>query len=251
MQNMSELVDAAVEQNFQEVKRLVESGADVNQGNSYDTTALHCVAQSGSLEIVKYLAEHGADVNCKNWRNETALQYAAKSGSLEIVEYLVENGADMNCLNTSNRTNLHFAVECNSLEMVKYLVEHGAKVTREDCHVCDTVLYRACSVGNELIVDYLLQNGAIKDINKRKWTSPLNVACLGGHTAVVQTLLKYGVDIRQEKRLKCNVDDIMNILTLELKKSIKHLEKIQILKDMDEEKTIKVICSQAAALRNF
>jgi serine/threonine-protein phosphatase 6 regulatory ankyrin repeat subunit B len=234
------IVNAAEEQNFQEVKRLVEGGADVNERNSYNSTALHFAAQYGPLEIVQYLVEHNADINGKNWRNETALHYAVKSGSREVVIYLVEHGASVNDINTSDRTNLHFAVECNSLEMVKYLVEHGAKVTREGCRACDTVLYCACRLGNEQIVDYLLQHQAIKDINKKKWASPLKVACSGGHTRVVETLLKYGVDIRQERTLPCRNDEIFAILKQEINKSIKHRDKIHKLKNLDEEKLTKV-----------
>jgi ankyrin repeat protein len=62
-----------------------------------------------------------------------------------------------------------------------------------------TILYLACKGGNALIVDYLLQHGAIKDLNNWQFNSPLRIACRKGHTAVVQTLLKYNVDIRKEK----------------------------------------------------
>ena len=63
-----------------------------------------------------------------------------------------------------------------------------------------------------------------------------------GYAAVVQTLLKYDVDIRKERVLLCLNDETNNILKHELKKSIKHREKIEILKTMDDENMIKVIC---------
>ncbi len=210
---MSQLLKAVEEGNFREVKRLIESGADTNGRNLYknqkDVTALHVAVRSGSLEMVKYLVEHGADMNCKNILNVTALHVAVHSGSLEIV---------------------------------KYLVEHGAKVTREDCRGWDTILWRACFNGNDVIVEYLLQHGAMEDLNTQASGSPLYTACLSGHTAVVQTLLKYNVDIRKEYLLRCANYQIINTLKHELKKSIKHREKIEILKTMDEETMIKVIC---------
>ena len=62
--NMSELLKAAEAGNFQEVKRIIESGADVNEISLYKNlwieTVLHKAVGSGSLEIVKYLVEHGA-----------------------------------------------------------------------------------------------------------------------------------------------------------------------------------------------
>ncbi len=162
------------------------------------------------------------------------------------VKRLIESGADVNEKNWHKNlggvTALQMAVGSGSLEMVKYLVEHGAKVTREHCRGSHTVLRQACLNGNHVIVDYLLQHVAIEDLNTQTRCSPLYVACSWGHTAVVQTLLKYNVDIRKEHVLFCDNDEIINILKHELKKSIKHREKIEILKTMDDENRIKVIC---------
>ena len=116
-------------------------------------------------------------------------------------------------------------------------------MTREDCRGGDSVLWLACCLGNDVIIDYLLQHGAIEALNSQAGgCSPLYEACSWGHTAVVQTLLKYNVDIRKERVLFCGNDEIINILKHELKKSIKHREKIETLKTMDDENMIKVIC---------
>ena len=48
-----------------------------------------------------------------------------------------------------------------------------------------------------------------------------------GSTALVQTLLKYKVDIRKEEELVCGNEEIANIIKLELKKFRKHREKIE------------------------
>ena len=115
-------------------------------------------------------------------------------------------------------------------------------MTREDCRGQDAVLSLACFVGNQVIVDYLLQHGAIVDLNRQVGSSLLFKACSWGHTAVVKTLLKYNVDIRKERVLECGNDEIINILKHELEKSIKHRDKIEILKTMVNEKIVKVIC---------
>ncbi|CAB4017821.1 ankyrin repeat, partial [Paramuricea clavata] len=198
-------------------------------------------SKAGNFQEVKRFVESGGDVKEKDDNDNTVLHYAACSGSLEIVKYVVERGAEVNCLNVSNTTPLHYGVNCGSLEMVKYLIERGAMVTSEHKQGNWTVLYLACYKGNHLIVDYLLQHGAIKDIDSYDdgQPSPLSVTCIHGHTAVVQTLLKYNVDIRRQEKYICGNDEILNILKLELKKSIKHEEKIQALKAMDGEKMRK------------
>ena len=75
------------------VKILVESKANVNICDYYDTTALHIAAWRGKLEIVKYLVEHGAKVNIRDKENNTPLDMAEKVEQPEIVKYLKAHGA--------------------------------------------------------------------------------------------------------------------------------------------------------------
>ena len=101
---MSGTLNVVKEANFPEVKRLVESGAKVNEKDKDSNTALHYAASSGSQEIVEYLVKHGANVNCENVNKETALHTAANHDSLGIVKYLVEHGADIHCKDLENNT---------------------------------------------------------------------------------------------------------------------------------------------------
>ena len=111
---MSQILKAAKEGNFEEIKHLVQTGADVNARDSNGETVfhsstkicckirgnesvLHYAVQFGSLKIVKYLVEHGADVNSKNKWDKSVLHHAAQYGSLEMVKYSVETGADGIC----------------------------------------------------------------------------------------------------------------------------------------------------------
>ena len=210
------------------VKYLVEHGANVNCKTKHNKSVLHFATDSGSFENVKYLVEHGADLHCKTKDNESVLHYAAKSDSLEIVKYLVEHGAIVNCTTKCNTSVLYYAAESRSLKMVKYLVEQGADI----------------NIGNETIVDYLFNCGMMKHIyddwdhSKR---SLLSVGCYIGNSALVQTLLKYKVDVSKEKELVCANEEIVKILTLELRKSIKYKDKIVSLKSLDEENLKKEI----------
>ena len=115
-------------------------------------------------------------------------------------------------------------------------------MTRVDDDTWSKILYLACQLGRSSVVEYLFQRDVIQKITKyfdSVW-SPLRTACYHGHTAVVQTLLKYNVDIRNEKKLECGNDEIISILNMELKKSLKHREKIQILKQLKKKKLVKV-----------
>ena len=224
------------------VKYLVEHGADVNNKDSLEDTPLHTAVKTGSLEMVEYLIEHGADVNHKHMLYGTPLHKSIQDGSLQIVKYLVEHGADVNCAKRNGETPLDLAAKMRSLEMVEYLFENNGKVTTVGDDTWSEILYWACKVGKRLVVEYLFQHKVIKEITKYFGgaRSPISIACYHGHTAVVQTLLKYNVDIRKEKKLECGNKEIISILNMELKKSLKHREKIQILQQMKEEELVKV-----------
>ena len=219
------------------MKYLIEHGADINHENICGQTPLYRAVQCYSLEIVNCLIEHGAKVNYEVIRN-SSLKNAVESRSLEIIKYLVGCGAGLSKINPSAGTLLHKVVESGSID---FFVENSATVTREDDWIA--ILYFACERGRSSMVEYILENVVSKDINNcfdADW-SPLRAACYHGHTAVVQTLLKYNIDIRKEKNLECGNEEIVDILNMELKKSIKHRERIQLLKQIEKEKLVKVM----------
>lgn len=93
-------VDNAMEDgSLDEVKKLLDSGANVNAKNEDGETALHLAARWNIYELVKCLADHGADVNAKDCYGDSVLHIAARWGDLKVIQCLVEHGADVNAKN--------------------------------------------------------------------------------------------------------------------------------------------------------
>lgn len=91
-----------------QVKELVEKGANVKAVNSSGNTALHNFASFANIDVVKYLVEKGADVNAKNNSGQTPLYYAVimristikqndenPKNFYEVVKFLISKGADI------------------------------------------------------------------------------------------------------------------------------------------------------------
>ena len=131
-----DLIDNARKGNLENVKSLIENGANVDAKSNYGDTALTCSSSNGRFEIVKHLIENGANVNPKGiYRNETALINAVKCEDFNIVKYLVDNGADVNAKEYEGQTALMFASFNGDLEITKYLLDNGADVNVEsDVH---------------------------------------------------------------------------------------------------------------------
>ncbi|MGB5860131.1 MAG: ankyrin repeat domain-containing protein, partial [Pseudomonas aeruginosa] len=69
-----QLIDAARVGNLEELRRLVQQGADLHTD---DECALRLAASNGHFEVVKYLVEHRADIH--TYRDQ-ALRMAAGNG---------------------------------------------------------------------------------------------------------------------------------------------------------------------------
>ncbi|MBD2744760.1 ankyrin repeat domain-containing protein [Coleofasciculus sp. FACHB-1120] len=90
------LIQAVDDGNVEQVRALIQVGANVNH-RIIDSTALCNAAAQGHYEIVRMLIEAGADVNQRIIEGYfNPLLYAAYEGYLDIVRALVEAGADVN-----------------------------------------------------------------------------------------------------------------------------------------------------------
>ena len=83
------------------VQVLLAAGADINQVNEADFTALHGAAFRGLNEIVELLVEHGADIDARDFRGRTPFRLAEGSKQSfqfqtwpETAELLRSLGAD-------------------------------------------------------------------------------------------------------------------------------------------------------------
>eukprot|EP01113_Clastostelium_recurvatum_P006166 TRINITY_DN1279_c3_g1_i2.p1 TRINITY_DN1279_c3_g1~~TRINITY_DN1279_c3_g1_i2.p1 ORF type:complete len:809 (-),score=114.42 TRINITY_DN1279_c3_g1_i2:20-2446(-) len=104
---VEEFCDAAMDNRFDAVKRMLESTfiKNVNATNRSGWSALHCASSSGRLKTVEYLIqEGGADVNVRSTHGYdfdyefTPLHYAAENGHIEVCKYLISCGADIHAL---------------------------------------------------------------------------------------------------------------------------------------------------------
>lgn len=84
------------------VRALIETGADVNQIDLDDASALmnaivsEVASDAAKLEIVKLLVKAGCDVNYRDPEDDSAMALAATEGVPQIVEYLLQHGASAN-----------------------------------------------------------------------------------------------------------------------------------------------------------
>jgi len=206
-----------------EVRRLVELGANVQAPGLFGYTALHWAADEGHIETLKILVKLGADVGTQNHDAETALHLAAVRGHLETVKVLVELGADVHAQDKDGHTALHLAARCQNTETVKMLMQMGADV-RACGQVGDTALQLAAVEGHTDMVNALVALGADVRAQDDNGKSALHSAARSGNTEIVKVLLEIGEDV--------NSKDVDGRTALHLAADNGHTETAKVLVDL-------------------
>jgi hypothetical protein len=97
-----------------EVRLLLDSGADIDEGNSFGKTALMYAAHYDLADTVTLLLARGADISKRTttstamntniaFGQRTALMYAAENASVGMIRALIQAGADTCAIDSGNR----------------------------------------------------------------------------------------------------------------------------------------------------
>lgn len=89
MDNLS-LIQAVRAGDYEEAKKLIASGIDVNQQDEHGWTALNFAAGKGNLALVRLLVDGGGDVFKVGRDRRTPYMIALAAGRIEVIKYLKE-----------------------------------------------------------------------------------------------------------------------------------------------------------------
>ena len=218
---------ASKEGNMDEVKRLLEDGAEVDKKNKDGFTALdvailnghfdiarelcekmnidtdgldgsasslHWAAGLGRVNVVKELIGKGGGIEVKEKDSWTPLHYASRNGHLNVVKFLVENKADIHAKDTLGWTPLHLASANSQLNVAKFLVANKADIHAKN--KCDsTPLHTASMEGHLDIVKFLIQHKADIEAKMIYGLTPLHCASWNGRLDVAKFLVANKADI--------------------------------------------------------
>lgn len=159
-------------------------------------------AQRG--ELVDLLVSHGANVNQRDYRDNTALHIAVKKRNFGAVKSLVENGADLKARNKFGGTPLNFCLfkmvknsSCGHKKFVideipLFLISKGASVLTKD-EEGKTPLYYAAELGDKKLVDKILEKGTDFYKDQRGREALILVYILQDRLDRIKEMKKYGL----------------------------------------------------------
>jgi ankyrin repeat protein len=124
-----ELADAVFLSDMDDVRRLLDRGADPDARDEEQRTSLMNATQDGHRELVRMLLEAGADPNLRDADGWTPLDVAVYRKALDLIWLLVHFGADVNAQDDLGISVLMRAVLASngSTEVVDLLQRWGAR----------------------------------------------------------------------------------------------------------------------------
>lgn len=150
------------------VRKLIKSGADVDEVDAEGTPLLVAAVFTDEPKLVDGLLKLGADVNQNRPDGLGALSVAALKGNAKVCQILLEAGAD--------------------LEAPARFTHNGHPV--EGC----TPLYLTALLGSTAAAKVLIAAGAVVDAPNAIGFTPLMAAVNSGHGDFVDLLLEHGAD---------------------------------------------------------
>jgi len=192
----------------EEVEKLLSKGTAVNNGDKSGKTPLHTAILAKQFRIIDRLLECGADVTIKDDAGDTALHTAIRVGSERLVLTLLQQGhSDANALGRNSYTPLHLAAEMDNEKICQILIENRGDLKSLDDDQM-TPLAHAMERGAIKSAEFLLKQaesqGTVEDFLYGvdvDGSSLLHLAVNSGVLGVVELCLKYGVRIRQPRKI--------------------------------------------------
>ena len=154
--------------------------------------SLLSAAKNGEQQEVKVLLDQGADINAKDSEGNTALCIAAFERHQELAMFLIDQGADVNVKGVQEMTPLFWAAAHGLPALAKRLLASGDIDVNVKNYIKWTPLHIAAFHGRTGIVQLLITQGADVNAKNNGEKTPLDLAKRRGHTEIVELLKKYG-----------------------------------------------------------
>ena len=175
---------------------LLAAGADVHAKDADGRTALHWACWGKLEEVVQALIDRGSRVSEPDTNGVTPVMCAYRS---DMVMCLLRAGASCTGL-SKKRINDLFCYACSVGDMLalQSLLEEGCNVSTLPIHVQDQLFQRACIVGNVFVVEALIAAGYSVNCVDSTGDTPLMKAAREGNEEVVRKLILAGADLAMQ-----------------------------------------------------
>ena len=170
-------------------------GFSFEKPNKNGKTPLHVAVWLEELEIVKEIVNHVKSLETQDNDKATALLLACSTKNRDTTSVLLKKGAKVGVQNIYGNTPLHRAQSKRGGTQVARLLLDSDHIDINQKNADDkTALHLACEMGNEPMVDLLLECGADRNCQDCAGYTPLHAAIISRCVAIVKKLLEQGAN---------------------------------------------------------
>ena len=198
LESYSALMAATLNGSVEQMKLLIEHGANVNYHSSDGTTALWLAIPD--WDKTKLLLDNGADANHQIRGYGILVKLAAMPGTIKVFHLLIDKGADLK-KSASDNYLMYNAAASGDTALLGFLIRSGFNVN-DSVSFGDYPINNAESFRTFATLKMLVDNGA--NVNVRQWVvfgldafkgfTPLMFAAVGHDRPSFLYLLEHGAD---------------------------------------------------------
>ncbi|KAL7935471.1 ankyrin repeat-containing domain protein [Trichoderma chlorosporum] len=183
-------------------QRLLQSPADLSDGNQEGHTVLHSAAICGSIGVISLIINMVQDkpelvLNFRDRLSQTPLVLSTRVGNFKSSRLLAESGTDISIEDSTGKTAMHHAV-LHCPQLLKFLAKNHKGLLFLPDNEGRTILHLAAQYGSvesvRTIVDaFALEQEDLSEILNKSDVSnftPLHYAAKNGHEEIIQILME-------------------------------------------------------------
>lgn len=204
-----QLLEASRSGDFNQIKELLEQGANVNVKNKDGFILLSNLGSRGFNDVFKMLIDKGANINGINDDGTSVFMKVVESNCLKNASVLLDKGVDIDFKDKQNRTALERIISDKShlsviigthsktiQSIIDYLISKGADIKTKDSQGRN-ILMRVVSAGREMVeaLELVRDDGNMKVYKPR---GPFKEYEVRDSKLIEYVLEKHLIDINEE-----------------------------------------------------
>lgn len=141
---------------------IIEMLPEIDLSNVNDKLFIKLIQNKNTfLKIINKIVDINVTIN-----KTPLIHYICQHCDYNIIKFFVDKGVDLECVNINEKdwTPLHTLCKFGNYKSIKLLVEKGVDLEKKSKQFKETPIFAACIYQSSLVINYLLNKGANKNI---------------------------------------------------------------------------------------